>query len=84
MVAAISGTTSTTLDYYTDRSRQKGDYLYLAQYLQGFEVYRNKNMVKSISTTRFSYDFDADGKVTSVTISSGGSTSFLDYQYQCN
>jgi YD repeat-containing protein len=84
MVAAISGTTITTLDYYTDRSRQKGDYLYLAQSLQGFEVYRNKNMLKSLSTSRFSYDFDADGKVTSVIINSGGSTSFLDYRYQCN
>lgn len=79
----------TNATYYTDKSFQSGDYISLTQLIQGYEVFRNKNMVKSISddtgVTNITYAFDGDGKVTSLT-EDDGTNDPIPYglSYQCN
>jgi hypothetical protein len=34
--------------------------------------------------TNFVYDFDSDGKIINVVVSSGSNSTILNYQYQCN
>lgn len=88
MTAAGTGPSGATLDYYTDKNRQEGDYLLLSQAVQGYEIYRSKNLIKSVlegsNITSFEYTFDSDGKISSVTATSGATVTVLNYQYQCN
>ena len=87
LVSAASGSSTTTLDYYTDKPAQPGDYLYLSQLVSGYQIYKTKNLVKSLLSgsdiTGFSYNFGSDGYITSVTVS-GSSPATYTYQYQCN
>jgi hypothetical protein len=84
----IIGSTNFTLSYYTDKPAQTGDYFSLLQLQNGYEVYRVKNAVKSflVGTTiiSYSYSFGTDGKIASIAITTGTTTSTDDYQYQCN
>jgi len=90
MVGLQSPTSNTTLEYFTDKNVQPGDYLELASSIQyGLSVYPHKNLVKTIdngggSITNFNYEFDADGNITKVTSTGGGLATTLTYQYQCN
>ncbi|MDP4265753.1 MAG: hypothetical protein Q8941_24760 [Bacteroidota bacterium] len=84
MVSSTTDTTTTNYGYYTDKPRQSGDYLDLVQQLQGYEIYRTKNLVKSISSAVITYEFGSDGKINSLQATTGTTSSFLDYQYQCN
>ena len=79
---SIAGTT--VYDYYTDKPRQAGDFLSLVQLIQGYEIYRTKNLIKNYGGSIFSYEFGSDGNISSVKVTSGTSTSFIDYLYQCN
>lgn len=82
----IAGNTSNTFSYYTDKQMQPGDYLSLLQLRQGYEIYRNKNLLRSISGTNFSYTFGPADKITSVDATLGAGTKNFDYQimYDCN
>jgi hypothetical protein len=84
MITITSGSTTTVLDYYTDKPRQGGDLLYLIQILQGYEIYRTKNLIKYISGTNLVYEFGPEGRINSVTSSTANMSSILSYQYQCN
>ena len=84
MVSSTTDTTTTVYGYYTDKPRQIGDYFLLVQMIQGYEIVRNKNLLKSVATSTLAYDFGADGKITTLSVISGNSTTFLDYEYQCN
>jgi hypothetical protein len=84
MVSSTTDTTTTVYGYYTDKPRQTGDYFLLVQLIQGYEIVRNKNLLKSVSTSTLSYDFGSDGKITTLSVISGNSTTFLDYDYLCN
>jgi hypothetical protein len=83
-----SGGTISTIDYYFDKPSQDGDYLVLSQLVQGYQIYRSKNLIKSILTgniiNSFTYTFDADGKITSVTSTAGATPTTLNFQYQCD
>jgi hypothetical protein len=87
LVSVSSGSSTTTLDYYTDKPAQTGDYLYLAQLVQGYQIYKTKNLLKSILSgtdiTGFDYNFGSDGYISSLT-ASGSSAITYTYQYQCN
>jgi hypothetical protein len=87
LVSITSGSSTTTLDYYTDKPAQTGDYLSLAQLVAGYQIYRTKNAIKSIlsgsSINNFDYSFDGDGKITSL-IATGASNTTYSYQHQCN
>jgi hypothetical protein len=84
LVAAKTDTTTSTLEYYPDKPRQAGDFLSLIQTVQGYEIYRNKNLIKMFQGTNLNYIFGADGKINSLEAASPASTAILDYQYQCN
>ncbi len=84
LVSSKTDTTISTLDYYTDKPRQPGDFLSLVQVIQGYEIYRTRNLLKTASGTNLIYIFGTDGKIISLEAVSGTSTTILDYQYQCN
>jgi hypothetical protein len=87
MVSLTTGSTTTTLEYFTDKPTQDGDYFNITQLIAGYHVLKGKNALKSISNgsdiTNFDYNFDADGKITSF-VSTGSSTYTQTYQYQCD
>lgn len=87
LVSITSGSSVSTVDYYTDKPAQEGDYLDIAQLVGGFQIYRTKNAIKSLfsgsTITSFDYNFDTDGKITSLT-ATGGSNITYSYQHQCN
>ncbi|MGE5108783.1 MAG: hypothetical protein ACM3H8_14665 [Sphingobacteriales bacterium] len=72
--------------YYTDKPRQDGDYsVSLHEFLLGYEVFRCKNLLKSVGDVVYKYDFDAGGKIISVSYSSPyiPSTVIYKYAYEC-
>ena len=81
MVGQVRDGDTTRFEYYTDKPRQDGDYLYLTQYVSGYEVYRTKNLFKGYMGITFIYDFTSDGKIAAVKIPANGSV--LNYEYQC-
>lgn len=87
LTSITSGSSVSTIDYYTDKPAQEGDYLDIAQLVGGFQIYKTKNAIKSLfsgsSITSFDYNFDGDGKITALT-ASGGSNITYTYQHQCN
>jgi hypothetical protein len=87
LVSITSGTSVSTLDYFTDKPAQTGDYLHIAQLVAGYQIYRTKNAIKSLlsgsSITSFNYTFDADNKITSLAATGSSNTTFT-YQHQCN
>jgi len=84
MVVSASGTQTTSSDYYTDKPYQPGDYLYFAQLLQGYQILRNKNLVKSTTGGSFNYSFDGDGHISAMEIVEPNSAAVINYTYQCN
>lgn len=76
-----------TVEYYTDKPSQTGDYWDIAQTTQGYRIIKAKNPIKSIfdggSITNLAYTFDGDGKITSLN-ATGASTLTYNYQHQCN
>jgi hypothetical protein len=83
LIVLLTDTVSQTLGYYTNRPRQTGDYLLLAQQIQGFEIYRSKNLIKTIAGTSLNYEFGADGRINSFTATTGANEIFVNYEYQC-
>ncbi|MFT3979137.1 MAG: hypothetical protein QM687_01615 [Ferruginibacter sp.] len=81
------GSNIQTIDYYSDKRSQTGDYWDIAQTMQGYRIIRAKNPIKSIlsgsTITNLSYGFNADGNITSLN-ATGGSTITYNYQLQCN
>jgi hypothetical protein len=85
MVTGTSaGGTPTTFDYFLDKLHQPGDFFFLLQTLQGYEIYRPKNLLKEFGGSTFTYDFNAEGNISLLGVISGGNTTFLQYQYQCD
>jgi len=85
MTSAVIGSDTTHYDYYTNKATQAGDYLSLVQLVSGYQIYRTKNLLKSVGTNSFIYTFDADGKITSVgEVLSGAGASQIQLQYECN
>lgn len=91
MASIISGTVTHTLDYYVDKPNQGGDAFnqspfLVHQFIQGYEIYRTKNLLKSIAGETFIYDFRPDGNIASVSVISatgGDASRIVDYEYQC-
>lgn len=89
LMSFTSGTDVTSLDYYMDKSFQDGDYLKLFQLLQyGAFFITNNNLMKSINTGGSSsslatYEMDNTGKISKMTLSSGGSNTTYNYTYEC-
>ncbi|MEO8406220.1 MAG: hypothetical protein ABI480_16545 [Chitinophagaceae bacterium] len=84
VTGGTAGSTPTTFDYFLDKPHQQGDFFFLLQTLQGYEIYRPKNLLKEFGGSTFTYDFNADGNISLLGVISGGNTTFLQYQYQCD
>lgn len=87
-VIMATGGSSTILEYFTDKKVQKGDYLEMASLVQnGVNIYPHKNMVKLVasggSIVNFAYEYNSDGLVSKVTITSGTDIALLTYTYEC-
>jgi hypothetical protein len=81
---------STSLEYYTDKDIQPGDYLEFTTLMNfGVSIYPRKNLIKKLDSgsgnvTNLSYEFDADGKITKVIANYGSGVNTTTYQYQCD
>ena len=82
-----SGTSVTTLDYYTNKESQPGNYLEVVNVSQGYNIFKTKNLVKRITqsgvSTEITYTFNADNNISSV-VFSGSSSSTILLTYQCD
>lgn len=86
-------------EYYTDNPYQSGDILDWDRLMSGVEIFRSKNLLKKYTSTyqdntttppipetetiNYSYAFDRDGKIVSMTSSTGGNNQTYEYQYEC-
>ncbi len=88
LVSLIDAGDTTKIAYFTDKLNQPGDYLSLSQLLQGYSVFKNKNVIKTITNgtdvSSITYIYDADGKITSLTENDGTNSYDYSFQYQCN
>ena len=84
LVLSSTDSSSETFGYYTNKPVQTGDYFLLVQDLQGYAIYRNQNLLKSIDATSLNYDFGTDGKINSLSATTGANETFLNYEYQCD
>lgn len=88
-VKSPGSTSMTTLSYFTDKTWQEGDYIKLIQFVDYGAFYiQNKNLVKSLSfgssTQDFSYEYNSAGRITKLTMTSGGIVSnTVTYSYDC-
>ncbi|MBC7936857.1 MAG: hypothetical protein H7Y86_16030 [Rhizobacter sp.] len=82
-----SGANVQTVEYYTDKPSQTGDYWDIAQTLQGYRIIKAKNPIKSLfaggSISNLDYVFDGDGKIITLN-ATGASNITYNYQHQCN
>ena len=76
--------------YYTDQAMQPGDFWHinlLASLGMGDRLYRNKNLLKSIQTENgtvlLSYQYDTEGKISSMTKTTDNSAIIWQYEYEC-
>lgn len=81
LISITAGATIIRLEYDLDKPGQEGDYLFLQGLLSGYDLYRSKNLLKSIDGAIFTYTRKADGKITSIEI---GPTTVYKYEYECN
>ncbi|MHA4809042.1 hypothetical protein ACX0G9_13090 [Flavitalea flava] len=84
MISETTGSATVPFDYYQDKPRQAGDYLNLVQIVQGYEVFRTKNLLKSISGATITYGFGSDGYISSLSTGAGATSSSIFYQYDCD
>lgn len=84
LVLIVTDTISHVLGYYLDKPLQTGDYFLLVQQLQGYDIYRNKNLLKKIDGTSLNYEFGTDGKINSLSATTGANENFINYEYQCD
>ncbi|HUZ59072.1 MAG TPA: hypothetical protein VMU83_09835 [Hanamia sp.] len=88
LASVIEDGDTTKIDYFTDKLSQPGDYLSLSQLHQGYEIFINKNIIKTITTgadvSNLTYTYDTNGKITSLTENDGTNTETYSFQYQCN
>jgi hypothetical protein len=89
MVSLTANSSTSTLEYFTDKKLQQGDFLNISNFIQyGLSIYPHKNLVKTIASgtniLNFNYEFNPDGTISRVTATSGTTVSTVSYQYQCN
>jgi len=75
--------------YYTDKASAAGDLLALGQWVQYGTIYeKSRHLTKSETsgnvTLNITYEFDAQGKITSATEISGSETTTFTYTYTCS
>ena len=87
LVSTTKDGVTTSVEYYTDKPSQNGDYLVLTQMIQGYKVYNTKNVIKSLLTgntiTSFDYTYQ-DGKITALKFNGNGTITNYNFQYQCD
>lgn len=85
----LGPTDTITYDYWTGKKIQ-GDYLEFFAVLEyGVNFYPHKNLFKSKDygggdLYNYSYEFDQDGLISTITSTHGSDTSTITYQYACN
>ena len=84
LATLTTDTTTEIFGYYTDKPVQTGDYFLLVDDLQGYTLYRNKNLLKSVASSVLIYQFGTDGKINSFSATTGTNESFIYYEYQCD
>jgi hypothetical protein len=84
LISGVSATYIFQNEYYTDKLFQQGDLQSVRYLIWGYDVnlyIKNKNLMKTEYLSEHSYDFDAEGKIKS--ISRSGNVIYL-VEYECN
>jgi hypothetical protein len=84
LVSRIHETEITHFEYYTDKPGQAGDHFFLTQLTEGYEIYKPKNLIKTIGNSNIAYEFNAGGKISASITTTGDSRSVLIFDYACN
>jgi len=82
LVTSTSRGTTTTIQYYNDKTATDGDYLriiYLTEW--GIPLYKSKHLFKGSGGSVYSYTFDSGGKITSVLLNG---VVVYSYTYACD
>ena len=84
-----SGGSVISFEYYTDRPSAPGEWRRFTELVEGYRLYDNKNLTKSLRNgteiTDFKYEFDAAGKIIKTTVIEAASgESSVQYEYACN
>jgi hypothetical protein len=77
---------TTTLDYYTDKLNQPGNYLEAVNLSQGYVNFKTKNLVKTVAqstSTTITYVFDSHGNISRAEFSNSSGNA-IDFTYQCD
>lgn len=94
-----NSTQTLVYEYYTDKPFQAGDIQDWDRLMSGVEIFHSKNLVKKYTSTYqdntatppvpeteitdYSYEFDREGKIISMTSSTGGNKQTYQYLYEC-
>lgn len=89
LVSSTAPWGNSTLEYYTDKELQQGDYLEMTNLLTyGISIGPSKNLVKNLTigstNADFNYDMNSQGLISKVTVISGGRATTLTYHYICD
>jgi hypothetical protein len=73
--------------YYADKKFQVGDWGDIQQFLSGFRIYENKNLVQSAeingTTTTYAYQFDDEGRIVEAKSTTTIATNTFKVEYEC-
>lgn len=84
------GSASFTYVYFTDKASTIADLQAFSQWIQyGIVYFGNRHVTRSVAVggvtqETLEYSYDANGKPTSVTVSSGGTSYTTQYTYDCH
>lgn len=83
MVSLTSSANGATLtyDYYLDKPIKDGDYIGINKLLAGYEIIRNKNLLKSIDGDMTTYNVGQDGKINGLSLANNA---IFNYSYECH
>ncbi len=70
MVSIAAGATTSSLEYYTNEPEQIGDYFGFVHLVQGYDIFRTHNLLKSSDAIEILYDFGADHRISSFVLRS--------------
>ncbi|HMG69242.1 MAG TPA: hypothetical protein VK588_16205 [Chitinophagaceae bacterium] len=89
LVGIQSTSDNLTLEYFSDKTAQQGDYLGIVSLINyGVNLYPHTNLVKSLNSgsnlTNFDYEMNTDGLISKLTATSGSTVETITYQYNCN
>ena len=87
IVSSTSNAATTNWQYYSpfQYKRQMGDYLSYQELINGYAVYRTRDLLMIGDKVKFiNYDFNSNTNISAVSFTVGNANYTLKYEYECN